>query len=312
MSVTMPTAPLPSRREMLALPTLACAGNLFAASTPNIKFPTKTNDRLAMASYSLRSVMDTQRNREKGGELVKLLDLPKVVADRFGIYNLELLNQHFPSTEPEYLAQLLSAVKAAKSHVINIPTGVGASLYDPDAGKRGTAIANGKKWIDVAVALQCPSVRIHIQRSPDSEPNATVAAAALKEVATYGESKNVVVNLENDDPTTEDAAFIVRVIDTAATPWLRALPDFCNSMLRGDEASNYRAVAEMFARAYNISHAKDSEVDGKKVFRIDLARTFSIAKAAGYKGWFSVEWEGEGEMWSETLKLVDQCRKHLA
>jgi hypothetical protein len=44
---------------------------------------------------------------------------------------------------------------------------------------------------------------------------------------------------------------------------------------------NDKALTAMFAHAYGISHVKDSEVDGKKLFRVDMARIFAIAKAAG-------------------------------
>ena len=57
-----------------------------------------------------------------------------------------------------------------------------------------------------------------------------------------------------------------KVIDAVNSPWLRALPDFGNSMMKGDEDFNYRAVDAMFRHAYNISHVKDSEVDNGKVF----------------------------------------------
>jgi sugar phosphate isomerase/epimerase len=120
------------------------------------------------------------------------------------------------------------------------------------------------------------------------------------------------VNLENDDLITEDAFFLAKVIDTVDSPWLRALPDFGNSMLKGDEAFNYKAIEAMFHRAYNISHVKDSEVDEGKVFRVDMARTFAIAKAAGYRGYFSMEWEGQGEPYAGTQKLLDESIKDLA
>ncbi len=302
-----------TRRDFLALPALAAVPSLLAAKTPSIHLPTYADDRLAMASYSLRTVLDLPRNRAKDpkADLLALVDFPKVARERFGIWNLEILGQHFPSVEPEYLKTLKEAVTRAAAVVVNIPTSVGASFYDPDAAKRALAVTNSKKWIETAVAVDCPSVRIHIQGVKGVTPDAALTAAGLRAVAEYGAEKGVVVNLENDDPTSEDAFFIVKVLDTVNSPWLRALPDFCNSMLKGDEKFNYDAVTALFPKAYNICHAKDSEVDGGKVFRVDLARTFAIAKAAGYKGFYSVEWEGEGEIWSETVKLVENCRKYL-
>ena len=121
-----------------------------------------------------------------------------------------------------------------------------------------------------------------------------------------------IVYLENDDLVSEDAFFLVKVIEKVSHPYLRALPDFCNSMLGGDADFNYRAVATMFQHAYNIAHVKDSEVGDKgKLFTVGVEKTFAIAKAAGYRGYYSMEWEGAGEPYAGTQRLIDLSLKHL-
>jgi hypothetical protein len=67
----------------------------------------------------------------------------------------------------------------------------------------------------------------------------------------------------------------------------------------------------MFRHAYNISHVKDSEVDNGKVFRVSMAKTFGIAKAAGYRGYFSMEFEGQGEPYEGTRNLIEESLKDL-
>jgi sugar phosphate isomerase/epimerase len=303
-----------TRRDFLLTSALLAASRPLSAADPAIRFPTAPRDRLAIASYSLRAILDLPRNRARANPpatLIDLKDFPAFAVKRFQVRNLEVLGQHLRSTEPGYLAEFLGAVKSAGCKVVNIPTSVGASLYDPDVARRGTAAANAQKWIDVAVALECPSVRIHIQGARDTAPDAGRVAASLGPVVRYGATRSVVVNLENDDLATEDAFFLAKVIDQVNSPWLRALPDFCNSMMGGDEQFNYDAVTAMFRRAYNIAHLKDSEVDRGKVFRVSLERTFGIAKAAGYKGYFSVEFEGEGDPVTGTENLVAESLKYL-
>lgn len=275
-------------------------------------FPAAPRERLAVASWSFREYLDTPENRARKttGNLIPLKEFPAMVAERFKIRNVELLGQHMPSTQPSYLRGLRAAVQRAGSRVINVPAGGEASLYDPDAKKRSAAIEDGKKWIDVAIALDCPSIRLNIAGVKGVSPDVALTAEGLGAIAKYGESKKVVVNLENDDPVVEDAFFIVKVIDRVNSPWLRALPDFCNSMLKGDEKFNYDAVAAMFKRAYNIAHVKDSEVDNGRVFRVDLERSFAIAKASGYKGYYSVEFEGEGDAYAGVAKLIDATLKY--
>jgi len=279
-----------------------------------MRFPTGARERLAVASWSFREHLDTAENRAQKthGNLMALKDFPAMVARRYNIHNVEILGQHMPSTSPAYLKELRAAVQRAGSHVVDLPAGGDASLYDPDQKKRAAAVEDGKKWIDVASALDCPSVRLNILGAKGVKPDVALTAEGLGAIAQYGASKNVVVNLENDDPEVEDAFFIVKVIDRVNSPWLRALPDFCNSMLKGDEKFNYDAVTAMFQRAYNIAHLKDSEVDNGKVYRVDLARTFAIAKASGFKGYYSAEFEGEGDAYAGVAKLIDAGLKYLS
>jgi sugar phosphate isomerase/epimerase len=302
------------RNFLIASALLTPMQRLSAAAAPNMRFPTTARDRLAVASWSFREHLDTAENRARKsqGSLMALKDFPAMVVDRYKIHNVEILGQHMPSTTPAYLKELRAGVERAGSHVVDLPAGGDASLYDPDAKKRVAAIEDGKKWIDVAIALDCPSVRLNISGAKGVKPDVALTAEGLGSIAHYGASKNVVVNLENDDPETEDAFFIVKVIDRVNSPWLRALPDFCNSMLKGDEKFNYDAVTAMFQRAYNIAHLKDSEVDNGKVFRVDLARTFAIAKASGFKGYYSAEFEGEGDAYAGVAKLIDAGIKYLS
>ena len=69
------------------------------------------------------------------------------------------------------------------------------------------------------------------------------------------------INLENDDLVSEDAFFVVKVIEAVNHPYLHALPDFANSMMTGDAEFNYRALQAMFQHAYCICHVKDGETD---------------------------------------------------
>jgi sugar phosphate isomerase/epimerase len=203
-------------------------------------------------------------------------------------------------------------VAKSGSRVVNIPVGrLGGSFYDADAEKRGHVVETAKHWVDVAAAVGSSSVRMHIAAAKNP-PNVAFAAESLKVVAAYGETRNVVVHLENDDARSEEAFFLVDVIKAANTLWLRALPDFCNSMLleRGPEY-NYDAVRAMFEHAYGICHVKDSEQDGKKMFHVDLARTFEIARAARYRGYFSIEYDAEGDPFEPTAGLIEGSLRAL-
>lgn len=305
-----------NRRQFLG--TALAAGSagpaaLFAASEPHIHFPTDSRARLGVSSYPFRAFIDSPHNhdRDKSKPGMTLLQFPAMVRERFNVPNIEPLDEHFVSLEPAYLHELREAVEKAGMHVIDIPCDPHASFYDPDAAGRRKSIDNAKKWVDAAVAIGSPSIRVHIQGVHGVTPDVGRAADSLRVIAAYGAEKNVVINLENDDLETEDAFYLVKVIEAVNHPYLHALPDFCNSMMKGDEKYNYDAVTAMFRHAYCISHVKDSETDGGKVFRVDVGRTFAIAKQAGYKGYFSMEWEGQGEPYEGTRQLIEASLKYL-
>jgi sugar phosphate isomerase/epimerase len=290
-----------------------CGGVAALAVLPDFKFPTNPRERIAVASYPFRAFIDApgNRDRERGKPGMPLTDFARMVVDKFQVHGIEPLDAHFASTEPAYLKQLRSSVEKAGAHIVNIPVDLRESVYDSDETARTKAVQNARKWVDIAAALGSPGVRVHVAQTPRSKPDVERAARSLKEVAAYAAPKNIIVSLENDDLISEDAFFLVKVIEKVNSPYLRALPDFCNSMLSGNETFNYDAVAVMFRHATNIAHVKDSETPDGKVFRVDVARTFAIAKQAGYRGYYSIEWEGAGGPYEGTASLIKQTLADL-
>lgn len=285
-----------------------------AARGPHMTFPAAPRERIAVASWPFRFWIDsptnTYRDRSKPG--MTLLEFPAMVVKEFKVNKLEPLGEHFASADAGYLGQFREAVRKAGCHIVDIPMGGEESYYDPDPVMRQKAIALGKKWVDVAVAVGSPSIRNHIGRTKNSKPDVGRTAESLGQVVKYAAAKNVVVNLENDDLVSEDAFFIVNVVKKVNSPWLHALPDFCNSMLTDNADFDYKAVAAMFRHAYNICHVKDSEEgDGGKIYRIDIPKTFEILKASGYRGYCSMEWEGGPDSYGGTHKLIADTLKYL-
>lgn len=285
-------------------------------SGPDLKFPREPHERLAVASWPFRAYIEAPQNKWARDPKLPGMDLKEFassVVHRFGLRNIEPLDQHFRSTDTAYVKELREAIEKAGAGVINIPVGVRASFYDPDPAGRKRAIEASRKWIDIAVILGSPSVRLHISGVDKLKPDVNRALESLKEVAQYGADNKVLVNLENDDNFTEDPLFIVDVIEKVGNPYLRALPDFCNSMLTHDQDFNNRALTSLFKHAYNVAHVKDSEMGDKgKLFTVDIAECFKIAKSAAYHGFFSMEWEGQGEPFTGTQKLIDLSLKYLA
>lgn len=281
---------------------------------PDLKFPTAARDRIAVATWPFRAEIESETNeyRDKKVPGMDLRDFAAKVRERFGVPGVEPLSAHFPSTDDDYLKGFREAIDKAGVHVVNIPVDNEHSYYDADAATRKLAVANGKKWVNVAVTLGSPSVRTSIAPAGNSKPDVERTAESLRELAEYAAERNILVNLENDNLVSEDAFFIVKVVEKVNLPYLHALPDFCNSMNSGDEKFGYAALTAMFGQAYNICHVKDSEVgEGGKVVRVDMKKAFAILNASHYKGYCSMEWEGAEDSNYGTKKLIAASLQYL-
>ena len=286
---------------------------LAAQDAPHMQFPAAARERIAIASYPFRDFIAGQGDKP-GSSKMELKDFARHVGAKFNIKKIEPWSAHFRSLEKAYLEELRAAVSQAHGTIVNIAVDGEHSPYAPDAAERQKAVAFSKEWIDAAAIAGSPSVRTNIPPAKGSKPDVERTADSLRQVAEYGATKNVVVNLENDNPASEDPLFLVKVIEKVNSPWLHALPDFANTLAACEEDYAYKGIDAMFGKAYNISHVKETEVgDGKdKIAHVDLPRTFAIARKHGYKGYFSMEWDSPGDPYSGTLGLIEKTLKNLA
>jgi sugar phosphate isomerase/epimerase len=299
------------RRDFLAS-SIAMAASLKAAA-PTANFPRDPRHRLSVSTYPFRSVIATPGRlpAANGKPGVSLAQFAATVVDTFHVYGIEPWSRHFESIEPGYLGELKSAFDKAGVRVVNIPCDVRVTLCGSPED-RNASLVTWRKWVDAALLIGSPSIRVHVPKgqSPD---DISCAVDALKAIAGYGAEKNIVINLENDNPGSEDPARVLKVIETVNSPYLRSLPDFCNSMqIHDDPAYNARSLAALFPHAFNISHVKDVEIVDGKSLRVDVDAIFAIAKKAGYRGYFSMETEGSLDPYDGSKLLIAAAVKNLS
>jgi sugar phosphate isomerase/epimerase len=278
-----------------------------------MRFPAAARERIAIASYPFRDFIAGKEDNSGSGKM-EVKEFVAHVSAKFNIKKIEPWSAHFRSLEKAYLEELRAAVAKAGGAIVNIAVDGEHSPYAADRSERERAVAFSKEWIDAAVAIGSPSVRTNIPQAKDSKPDLLRTAESMKRVAEYGASKNVVVNMENDNAVSEDPFFLVKVIEKVNSEWLHALPDFANTLAAYEEAYAYRGIEAMFGHAYNISHVKETEVgDGKdKIAHVDLAKTFWYAKLHGYKGYFSMEWDSPGDAYAGTAGLIEKTLQNLS
>jgi sugar phosphate isomerase/epimerase len=314
-----------SRRDFLKqVATLACACCVSVEDSaqsknqgrhPHLDFPTHPRDRLAVTSWPFRAYIATAANRDRKPSVrsMDIKEFPAMVVERFAVYNVNPLLSHFPSTDPAYLERFREAVAKARSHIVDLGL-PGRRFATTDSSTAEAAVRDGYEWIDIAAAIGSPSVRQHLSAQPGEKPDLDAAAIHLARLADYGGKRNVVVNLENDNPVAEDPFFIVNAVEKVNNAYLRALPDFGNSIVKYGEEGNEKAVAAMLKQAFNMCHVKGAvQSDAGKTYHIDLARMFAIARESSYRGYFSMEFDTNGgDPFTGTTRLIDETLQYLA
>jgi sugar phosphate isomerase/epimerase len=311
--------PNSSRRDFMrtaaALSMGAKAGPSLWGAVPRIEFPTEPRNRLAVTSWPFRALIEAPGNRARDARQsgMDLKEFPAMVAARFDVHNINPLAAHFRSSDAAYVEEFRAAVEKAGSRLVDLGLS-GRCFFHPDRARREEALAYGRQWIDIAVSLGCPSVRQHLSGLPGVKADVALTAETLGKLAAYSANKGVVINLENDDPASEDPFFLVAVIEKVGTPYVRGLPDFANSMRPdGDAERNYAGVDAMFKHVFNMCHVKDAMTGGgAKIYTVNLDRLFAIAKRHDYRGYYSIEVDVAGDPFAITRRLVQETLKRLA
>ncbi len=187
------------RREFLigaaTVAGLASARRLWAAQAGNAKI-----GRIGVSSQSFEPLIKMgpfPGSPARPMATLDFLDLPQMIADKYGVHNLELRHRHFMSTEDAYIKDVKDRVAKAKCQVIQISAEFQGTTASSTHPVRVQGIDLAKRWIDHAAALGCP--RLLIAAGPLASNARASAVEALKTVAEYGKARRVTVAIENMD-----------------------------------------------------------------------------------------------------------------
>jgi hypothetical protein len=277
------------RREFLISSGLAAS----AAGARSQSADRAKMDRVAIMSYSFNLIVKSGAHPDDPRRTLDILDFPGIMAQRYGIHNLEIQHHHFHSTEPDYLEEFQNRLKKAQSRMTQVVLEFGPlNVSSADPIVRVETIDLTKRWIDLAVTLGCPRVMIN---QGTLAPEVRLAAIdSLKKINAYAKTKSVAVTMENrDDPPKGTSAGASAVparprphtwdveVEVMKASGIWANPDISSFP---DNESRDAGLRVMYAMA-GSSHFK---------YMPDLfnsARAIQISKEVGYKGLFSIEAE---------------------
>jgi hypothetical protein len=252
--------------------------------------------RVAIMSLCFNSILKSPSQPDAPARTLDVMDLGQMLADRYGVHNVEMQHAHFPSTEAAYLKDFRERLAKTQSQVTNINLEFGPqNISAADPALRQQAIDRTKEWIDHAVVLGCP--RIMINQGQPTQENKEIAIATLKAMGDYGKSKNIKVAMENRgggggrqsaaapvnpappaNPAVPAAwVLLVEIIKGSGT-WAN-----CDIGNFPDQETQHAGIRAMFPLTDGNCHVKLNPA------RYDLPAALAVVKQLGYTGLYSIE-----------------------
>lgn len=209
------------------------------------------------------------------------------------------------STDPAYLASLRHL--AFKSGMPFSGAACGSSMVQADAAKRAQVLEQIKKWVDATDLLGAPHLRIFAGKLP---PGATDkqglewCVEIMKPACDYAGKKGITLGVEDHDGVTQQAEVCLELMHRVDSPYAGINLDISNFVASSDE-DQYRQIAACIPYATH-THIRDRFGDSGRP--IDLDRVWQLFAEGGFKGYMSVEYEGEDDAMKGVPKLLDRMR----
>ena len=238
-------------------------------------------ERIAILSLCFNPVLRRPEHPNDANRTLDILDLPAMVATRYGVHRVEFQHTDFASTEETYLDEFKHRMEQARTRFNQINLEFRElNVSSPDPVLRAESVDLCKRWVDHAVRLGCPRVMVNPGRlEPEVRP---AAFQALKAIAAYAKPKGIFITLENKDngnPRSPQASWQV-VVEAIKAAGLWANPDVGNFPNEKEREDGLRVLYKLTAGSSHCHYdpSKYSE-----------ANAIQISKEAGYKGIYAVE-----------------------
>jgi sugar phosphate isomerase/epimerase len=308
---------LPNRREFLAQSLTATAG-LGLMSGCSTSQPVAKGEwfQISLAEWSLHVAILNEKRLTN-------LDFPKVARREFGIGAVEFVNQMFmdKAKDKTYLTELKKTCSGEGVRGVLIMCDREGSLGDPDTKKRTTAVENHCKWAEAAKFLGCHSIRVNAATGNVGSyaEQQERAADGLRRLSEFCAKLKLNCIVENHGGLSSNGAWLASVMRRVGMPNCGTLPDFGNFYIdrtKNEQYDRYQGVTELMPFAKGVSaKSHDFDAAGNET-ATDYRRMMKIVKAAGYRGFVGIEYEGkslsEYEGIRATKALLERVRTELA
>jgi sugar phosphate isomerase/epimerase len=255
--------------------------------------------KLSVAAYSFRDALAGPK---------KSMTLEDFV-DRCTAWDLDAVeptSYYFPDpATPEYCRRL-------RRHAFLLGLGIsGTAIRNtftyPPGPELQREIAHVKHWIDLAVELGAPTIRIFagdLQKGTSEAEARQWCIEAIQQCCDYAAPRGVIIALENHGGIVSKADQLLSIVNEIKSEWFGVNWDSGN--FRGaDPYADLEKVAP-----YAVVAQIKTEISPNGVRQeADLARVIGILRGSGYRGFVVLEYEAEEDPFVAVPRYLKELRR---
>jgi len=241
---------------------------------------------------------------------ITMEDFFRKAAD-FGVTGVDVTTYWLKSTAPEYLSSLRRL--AFKNGLGFSGAAIKTVMCQSDAAKRDEQVKNIQHWTDTTDRLGASHLRVFTGDVPagaTTQQGITWVVDVMKQACEYSAQRGITIGIESHHGLSARAAEIVEVMRQVNSPYAGINLDISNFEAKADE-DMYSDIAACIPYATHV-HVRDHF--GNTGRPIDLDRVWQMLAKGGYRGYTSVEYEGEEDADTGVPKLLDKvkslCKKY--
>ena len=286
-----------NRRDAMQIVGLASLA-AFASPGAAIALPDDpvTANPISLAQWSLHRRFGLCKPEERPAKVDDAMDFAKIAKSEFGISRLEYVNSFYRPRigEPTLAAELK---KRADDHGVTslLIMCDGEGICGGAEEKARVQFAeNHRKWLELAKALGCHSIRVNAIGEGSKDEQAARCADGLAKLVAAAKPFGLQVIVENHGGLSSDGAWLAGVIQKVGDPAVGTLPDFGNwrdeKGVLHDPVRNVGLVAP-FAKGCSAK-SYDFDAAGNETI-LDYPKLVAAMRAAKYAGAIGIEYEGK-------------------
>ena len=284
------------RRDAIQLLGLASLTPLTSLQSITSATPKPFPNPISLAQWSLHRRFGLCKPEERPAKVDDAMDFAKIAREEFGLSRLEYVNSFYrPRIGEKTLAAEL--LKRCKDHgvtsVLIMCDGEGI-CGAVDESARKTFAENHTKWLELATALGCHSIRVNAIGEGSKDEQAKHCSDGLSKLVALAKPYGLQVIVENHGGLSSDGAWLRGVIAAVKDPACGTLPDFGNwSDENGVLQDPVRNVELVLPFAKGVSaKSYDFDATGNETI-LNYPKLLELVRAAKYTGPIGIEYEGK-------------------